>query len=84
MPCFTCPAGEEDKESWKQYDACELMRQYKGPHLPLLVDTGSADSFLQVRAACGTGQQRGVCGVLRTAVLLLSTQRSVLGWLTSG
>ncbi len=49
-------AGEQDKEAWKQYDACELMKQYKGPHLPLLVDTGSADSFLQVRAAA-----KGAC-----------------------
>jgi hypothetical protein len=44
-------AGEEDKAAWQQHDACELMRRYQGPHMPLLVDTGSADSFLQVRAA---------------------------------
>eukprot|EP00877_Chromochloris_zofingiensis_P000252 jgi/Chrzof1/10227/Cz04g33100.t1 len=37
----------EDRELWKQYDACELVKQYKGPKLPTLVDTGTADPFLQ-------------------------------------
>jgi len=30
--------GDKDKEAWKQYDATELMKAYKGPHLPMLVD----------------------------------------------
>lgn len=28
----------EDKETWKKYDSCELMRKYTGPKLPMLVD----------------------------------------------
>lgn len=44
--------GEEgDKndvpESWKSYDACELLRAYKGPARSVLVDYGSADEFLE-------------------------------------
>jgi S-formylglutathione hydrolase FrmB len=38
------------------------MRQYKGPHMPLLVDTGSADSFLQVRASGRGRAEAGVYG----------------------
>lgn len=41
--------GECDKEAWKRYDASEAMRVYKGPQVPMLVDTGSADSFLQTQ-----------------------------------
>eukprot|EP00442_Polarella_glacialis_P035743 CAMPEP_0115078060 /NCGR_PEP_ID=MMETSP0227-20121206/17348_1 /TAXON_ID=89957 /ORGANISM="Polarella glacialis, Strain CCMP 1383" /LENGTH=685 /DNA_ID=CAMNT_0002465421 /DNA_START=166 /DNA_END=2223 /DNA_ORIENTATION=- len=36
-----------DEEAWKQYDAVELVKQYKGPHLRLLVDQGTADNFLK-------------------------------------
>ena len=38
----------DDRGSWKQYDACELVKQYKGPELPALIDVGTADSFLEV------------------------------------
>ncbi|RYV03602.1 S-formylglutathione hydrolase [Shewanella sp. OPT22] len=34
-----------DVESWKQYDACELLKQEKAT-LPILIDQGDADNFL--------------------------------------
>jgi S-(hydroxymethyl)glutathione dehydrogenase / alcohol dehydrogenase len=36
-----------DEESWKEYDTVELLRKYSGPPLRLLVDQGTADSFLK-------------------------------------
>lgn len=49
-----CPWGHKvfsrylgvDMETWKQYDACELVHQYQDDR-PLLVDQGTADSFLE-------------------------------------
>ena len=38
-----------DREAWKAYDACELLRAYSGPKLPTLVDCGTADAFLEVQ-----------------------------------
>ncbi|MDJ0615494.1 MAG: S-formylglutathione hydrolase [Calothrix sp. MO_192.B10] len=48
-----CPWGEktlsrylgEDRESWRAYDASELIRQGKF-HSPILIDQGTADEFL--------------------------------------
>jgi S-formylglutathione hydrolase len=48
-----CPWGEkafgnylgQDRESWKNYDACELIRS-GATTLPMLVDQGDADDFL--------------------------------------
>ncbi|PRP81118.1 Esterase D/formylglutathione hydrolase [Planoprotostelium fungivorum] len=48
-----CPWGEkafnaylgQDKEAWKEYDSTELVRQYNGPLLHLLVDQGTEDKF---------------------------------------
>ncbi|ELB2272781.1 S-formylglutathione hydrolase [Vibrio parahaemolyticus] len=48
-----CPWGQKaftaylgtDIESWKQYDASELLKKEKSP-LPILVDQGDADGFL--------------------------------------
>jgi len=39
--------GEANKASWKEHDACELMKA-KGPFpgLPILIDQGDADDFL--------------------------------------
>ncbi len=34
----------EDRETWKAWDSCELIRQ-NGSELPLLVDQGEADNF---------------------------------------
>jgi len=46
LKAFTGYLGN-DQNDWKQYDACELMKTYSGPEVPLLVDTGDADEFLQ-------------------------------------
>lgn len=35
-----------DQESWKQYDATELVKSYNGPPLHLLIDQGKNDEFL--------------------------------------
>lgn len=51
---MNCPWGEkalsnyigEDRQLWRQYDTCELVRGAQA-HLPLLVDQGDADNFLQ-------------------------------------
>lgn len=47
-------------EAGKKYDACELVKTYTGPKVPILVDQGTADNFLQgqlkpenFRLACG-------------------------------
>ena len=54
---MNCPWGEKaftaylgaDKENWKQYDSCELMAALPegAKQLPILVDQGEADNFLQ-------------------------------------
>jgi S-formylglutathione hydrolase len=49
IKAFSGYLGTEDKEAWKAYDACELLRGYAGPRLPALVDVGSADSFLEAQ-----------------------------------
>jgi len=36
----------ENKEAWKQYDACELATQYTGRPQRFLVDQGGDDEFL--------------------------------------
>lgn len=36
----------QDKETWKEYDATELIKTYKGPDLHILCDQGTADNFL--------------------------------------
>ncbi|MFK7730251.1 MAG: S-formylglutathione hydrolase [Pseudomonadales bacterium] len=53
---MSCPWGEKalgnyighNKEAWKEYDAVELISQAKAEdHLPILVDQGDADNFLE-------------------------------------
>lgn len=49
-----CPWGQkafplylgDNQESWKQYDATELIKNYKGKDLHILCDCGMADNFL--------------------------------------
>ena len=36
-----------DKETWKQYDATELVKTYRGPPLNILIDQGKSDNFLE-------------------------------------
>lgn len=50
VKAFTGYLGD-DKEAWKAYDASLLLRDYKGPHFPLLVDVGTADAFLKEQLA---------------------------------
>lgn len=58
VKAFTGYLGE-NIDNWKQYDATELMATYVGETLPLLVDVGTADPFLEaqlkpaaLKAAC--------------------------------
>lgn len=44
---FTGYLGSENKESWKKYDACELIKAGKKHPHNILIDQGSADEFLQ-------------------------------------
>lgn len=37
----------DNESTWEEYDAVVLMKAYKGVHLPLLVDFGSSDPFLE-------------------------------------
>jgi len=73
-----CPWGQkafplylgDDKETWKQYDAVELVKAYSGPPMRLLVDQGTADNFLTqkqllpeaLKAAC---DEKGMALTLR-------------------
>jgi len=73
-----CPWGQkalplylgDDKESWKQYDAVELIKGYSGPPMRLLVDQGTKDNFLPqnqlqpetLKAAC---EEKGIALTLR-------------------
>ena len=49
-----CPWGEkalanylgDNRETWREYDSSELVRRAQ-QHLPMLVDQGDADNFLQ-------------------------------------
>jgi S-formylglutathione hydrolase FrmB len=34
----------EDREAWKQYDATELLKSYKGQHVPILIDQVGAQT----------------------------------------
>ncbi|KAJ1678416.1 hypothetical protein EV182_004088 [Spiromyces aspiralis] len=53
-PC-ECELGQKafaaylgnDKSLWEKYDACCLVKEYKGPNLNILLDQGSDDQFLK-------------------------------------
>ncbi len=52
---INCPWGTKafngylgpDKESWKEWDATELVAKYNGPPLELFIDQGDQDQFLK-------------------------------------
>merc|ERR1712113_1255372 len=37
----------DNKEAWKEYDACELISKYTGKDLHILCDQGTDDNFLK-------------------------------------
>ncbi|KAH8548599.1 s-formylglutathione hydrolase-like protein [Umbelopsis sp. PMI_123] len=39
--------GNDNKDQWKQYDACELLKSFNGKTLDILVDVGTSDNFLE-------------------------------------
>jgi len=51
---MNCPWGKkafplylgDDQSTWKQYDATELIKEYKGKDLHILCDQGTSDNFL--------------------------------------
>lgn len=51
---MNCPWGQkafsgylgEDKATWAEYDATELLKNHDGRQVPMLVDQGGADEFL--------------------------------------
>lgn len=61
--------GEDKKEQWKQHDATELIKQWKGDKLDILIDVGTGDNFYKqkqllpenfVEAAKSAGHGDGV------------------------
>jgi S-formylglutathione hydrolase len=35
-----------DQSVWKEYDATELLKKFKGPEVEILIDQGTKDNFL--------------------------------------
>jgi len=70
---INCPWGQKaftgylgtNKDSWKAWDACELLKVYRGPPLNLLIDQGIDDKFYKekqlqpeaLRDACADAKQ---------------------------
>lgn len=59
----------DDKSAWNEYDTVELLKKYEGPPVRILVDQGTADSFLKdqlkpesLQAVC---EEKGVICNLR-------------------
>lgn len=72
---MACPWGEkafkgylgEDRNAWKNYDACELVKSGKKASSPLLIDQGTDDKFLKeqlltdrLRDACAKSDQKAL------------------------
>ncbi|KAF2691554.1 S-formylglutathione hydrol [Lentithecium fluviatile CBS 122367] len=60
--------GEDQQEKWKQHDATELVKQWKGP-LEMLIDVGTGDNFYKqnqllpenfIKAAKEAGNDKGI------------------------
>jgi len=43
---FTGYFGADNKDLWKEHDACELVKAYNGPPMEILIDQGKDDNFL--------------------------------------
>lgn len=39
--------GDNDNETWKEWDSTELAKKYNGPPLDILIDQGKEDTFLK-------------------------------------
>lgn len=57
--------GEDNKSAWSSHDATELVKNWKGAPLDILIDVGTADNFYEqgqllpenfVKAAKGKGE----------------------------
>lgn len=46
VKAFTEYLGD-DQETWKEWDATELLKQHTGKEIPVLIDQGDADSFYE-------------------------------------
>lgn len=72
----------EDKSTWDEYDACQLLKNYDGPRLPVLVDQVK-NCHRNVLAA---NERRRVArvfvGASHAPATLLAVV-SMVGWLTS-
>lgn len=52
---ISCPWGKKaftgylgaDTEKWKEWDACELVKNYRGPGTDIVIDQGDEDQFLK-------------------------------------
>ena len=64
-------------ESWRSYDACELLKSYKGPARSVLVDFGSADEFLeeQLKPLCLEEAARAPPGSAGAVSLVVREQK---------
>jgi S-formylglutathione hydrolase len=59
-----CPWGQKvfngylgsDRETWREYDASELVKQY-GYHSPILIDQGTGDKYLEEQLLPGVFEQ---------------------------
>jgi S-formylglutathione hydrolase len=40
-------SSAQENPEWNKYDACELVKTYEGPPLDILIDQGTADTFLE-------------------------------------
>ena len=48
VKAFSGYLGEENKEKWKDYDACELAKNYKGPPRLIMVDQVSGNRIFKI------------------------------------
>lgn len=59
-----------DEETWKEYDATELVKTYQGPPLEILIDQGWADKFYDDGQLCPEAFQDASINARNAAVLL--------------
>ncbi|KAL3428098.1 s-formylglutathione hydrolase [Phlyctema vagabunda] len=66
---FSGYLGDDNKDEWKKHDASELLKQWKGGPLDILIDVGTSDNFYKQKqllpetfaeAAKQTGNDKGL------------------------